>query len=52
MKITDIDPKWAVAGIDGVIINGRLTWQAGRHTGSRNVHVLMRIPSLAGLTRK
>ncbi|WP_168175048.1 hypothetical protein [Polaromonas sp. C04] len=51
MKITDIDPKWPVAGVDGVIDNGRLTWRAGADTGSRAVHVFTSIPSLACLVR-
>lgn len=36
------DPKQPAAGIDAVLVNGALTWQQGRHLGTRRGQVLSR----------
>ncbi len=35
-------PKRPAEGIDTVIVNGKVTWQRGAHTGARNGHVITR----------
>jgi len=35
-------PAQAAEGIRAVVVNGVLTWQAGRHTGARSGQVLGR----------
>lgn len=36
------DPTRPAEGIDAVFVNGRLSWQAGAHTGARNGQVITR----------
>jgi N-acyl-D-amino-acid deacylase len=37
-------PTLAAEGIAAVLVNGAITWQAGRHSGARNGQVLTRTP--------
>jgi N-acyl-D-amino-acid deacylase len=37
-------PTRAAEGIQAVLVNGALTWQAGRHSGARHGQVLTRTP--------
>ena len=38
------EPTRPAAGIDAVVVNGAITWQAGRHSGARHGRVLRRDP--------
>jgi N-acyl-D-amino-acid deacylase len=38
-------PTLPAEGIQAVLVNGAMTWQGGRHTGTRNGQVLTRTPS-------
>lgn len=44
---TFIKPAVPAAGIDAVIVNGRVAWQDGAHTGARAGRVLARDPAVA-----
>ena len=44
-RATYEDPMQPAAGIDAVLVNGRLTWQRGRHTGARGGQVIRRDPA-------
>ena len=39
------EPTRAAAGIDAVVVNGKVTWRNGRHSGARHGAVLRRDPN-------
>jgi len=39
-KASYASPIQAAEGIDVVLVNGRVTWETGRHSGARNGQVL------------
>lgn len=46
-RATFMKPAQLAAGIDAVIVNGRVVWAQGAHTGARPGRVLARDPSVA-----